>query len=133
MDHDLSRASDRVEHPPIWTQPEDVLADHSLSTDAKRAVLASWLSDAKAIPNAPALRMLESGATVAIDDIMDALRSLDTVDLPEPPRKLSGIPFPRRLPRWPSVTRRRRNDDDGPPPCPASVVRPAAHRSPALA
>jgi hypothetical protein len=49
-----------------------------LDTSAKRAILASWASDACAVENLPNWRKLpETGALVPLDDILDALRGLD--------------------------------------------------------
>lgn len=44
----------------------------------KRAILASWASDACVVEGAPALRRPpELGCAIALDDVMDALRNLD--------------------------------------------------------
>ena len=43
----------------IYTHPDDVTSDPKLTTAEKRAVLASWISDARAIENAPSLRRPE--------------------------------------------------------------------------
>ena len=59
------------------THPDDVVEDNSLTPAGKRAVLASWASDTRAVSNRPALRQLDNGAIVHIDDIMAALRALD--------------------------------------------------------
>jgi len=40
----------------IFDHPKDVVAHHSLSMSEKRAILASWASDASAIASCPALR-----------------------------------------------------------------------------
>jgi hypothetical protein len=45
--------------------------------DEKRAILASWASDACAVNSAPALRRIPNGNVVSYDDVVDALRSLD--------------------------------------------------------
>ncbi len=60
-----------------WSKPAQVLRDTSLTIEAKRALLASWASDANAIPNLPALRRLEDGTVLDIDEILEALRRLD--------------------------------------------------------
>ena len=62
----------------IYNHPDDVVADPSLSISEKRAILASWASDACAIASCPALRA-PSGlkAPVTIDDILEALGKLD--------------------------------------------------------
>ena len=43
----------------------------------KKAVLASWISDARAVESAPSLRRLDSGAVVEVDAILRALVLLD--------------------------------------------------------
>ena len=40
----------------VFDHPRDVLADPSLSVSDKRAILASWASDASAIASCPSLR-----------------------------------------------------------------------------
>jgi hypothetical protein len=55
----------------------DVVRDPDLTLNEKRAILASWASDACAIEAAPALRANVSGSVVRWDDVMDALRILD--------------------------------------------------------
>ena len=61
-----------------FDQPADVVNDHYLSLDEKRAILASWASDACAVEAVPALRHSPGGKrVVSFDDIMDALRALD--------------------------------------------------------
>jgi hypothetical protein len=62
----------------IFDHPRDVLAHPSLSSLEKRAILASWASDASALALCPALRAPTClKAPVAIDDILEALRELD--------------------------------------------------------
>lgn len=58
----------------------EVLADQTMSIDAKRALLASWASDRRAVENWPVLRRLDSGSELHIDDIFDALKALDSFD-----------------------------------------------------
>jgi hypothetical protein len=60
-----------------YSRPADVLADSDLTHYEKRAILASWASDAAAVESAPALRLAPAGQPVTIDEIMDALRLLD--------------------------------------------------------
>jgi len=58
--------------------PLDVLRHDGLTFEDKRAVLASWASDACAVEAAPALRRIPvTGQVVQIDDIFDALKALD--------------------------------------------------------
>jgi len=61
-----------------FDHPEQVVDDPDLTLNEKRAILASWASDACAIETAPALRQVPgSGQVVSIDDILEALRRLD--------------------------------------------------------
>ena len=58
--------------------PLHVVAHPVLDTNEKRALLASWASDACAVENLPNWRKLpETGALVPLDDILDALQALD--------------------------------------------------------
>lgn len=114
-------------------QPDDVLNHPTMQADEKRALLASWVSDAHGIPDRPALRKLDNGAVVALDDILRALKCLDDDEE-------GATTPPRASPRSNSLDRRRRaamvgqfartvrrhgrDDDDEPPPCPAVAGRP---------
>jgi hypothetical protein len=60
-----------------FERPMNVVNDPDLTLSEKRAVLASWASDACAVEAVPALRQAPNGRTVRFDDIMDALRTLD--------------------------------------------------------
>jgi hypothetical protein len=61
-----------------FSDPQEVLAHPALGTGDKRAILASWASDACAVENLPNWRKLRgTGALVALDDILDALQALD--------------------------------------------------------
>jgi hypothetical protein len=109
----------------IYTHPSDVSNDPELTTEEKRAVLASWISGARAVEDSPALRRIESGAVVHVDDIRRALVALDEL---EPDRKgdgkrlrLSGRSrsvISRWLRRVDPLNGSNDNDDD-PPPAPA--------------
>lgn len=70
---------DDLLHPSrAYAHPRDVLRDADLTVYEKRAILASWASDACAVDAAPALRQCMPGAVpVRFDDIMDALQTLD--------------------------------------------------------
>ncbi len=60
-----------------FAHPSEVVNDPDLTLNEKRAILASWASDACAIEAAPELRAGPHGSPVRFDDIMDALRALD--------------------------------------------------------
>ena len=75
---DLALDLDTLLHPSqLFEHPSDVLDDPDLSLNEKRAILASWASDACAVESAPALRNNPRGQVLSFDDIMDALRALD--------------------------------------------------------
>jgi hypothetical protein len=77
-----------------FDHPRDVVNDTDLTVEEKRAILSSWASDACAVDSRPAMR-LPPGAKqpVDFDEIVDALRSLDT----------------RSLPKWKRVIRKGRS------------------------
>src|SRR6187551_1029541 len=70
--------------------PSEVVADAELTLNEKRAILASWASDACALDGLPELRR---GRTrpIPFDEIMEALRSLD--------RQARNLPDIKRLQR----------------------------------
>lgn len=77
-DADTGFDLDELLHPAqAFEHPSDVVNDPDLTFNEKRAILASWASDACAIEATPALRQTSSGPPVKFDDIMDALRQLD--------------------------------------------------------
>ena len=58
--------------------PSHVANDPDLTLNEKRAILASWASDACALEAAPHLRRTPGGKQpVLFDDVMEALRALD--------------------------------------------------------
>jgi hypothetical protein len=62
----------------VCDHPGDVVADNTLSIGEKRAILASWASDATAVACNPALREISgSNRMVTIDEIFEALSALD--------------------------------------------------------
>ncbi|MGY3479492.1 hypothetical protein [Bradyrhizobium ottawaense] len=62
----------------VFSHPREVVADPNLGLAEKRAILASWASDASAIASCPALRSPDGlKAPVHIDEILEALRALD--------------------------------------------------------
>ena len=61
-----------------YDHPRDVLADRTLTIGEKRAILASWASDAAAVASNPALRELPGAKrAVTIDEVLEALSALD--------------------------------------------------------
>jgi hypothetical protein len=81
-----------------FAHPMDVVRDADLTLNEKRAILASWASDACAVEAAPELRATRHGTVVNWDDIMDALRTLDHEAMSNgPPRARSRW---RRWRRW---------------------------------
>src|SRR4051812_39081763 len=91
---------DALLHPArAFAHPLDVVRDRDLTLNEKRAILASWASDACAVEAAPALRRTPEGRAVAFDDIMDALRILDreAADCPKPPPRYRRV-LANRLP-----------------------------------
>jgi len=88
MERDISRIGrpdanddhldlDALLHPAqAFDHPADVVNDPDLTLSEKRAILASWASDACAVEAVPALRRAGQ-QVVRFDDIMDALRELD--------------------------------------------------------
>jgi hypothetical protein len=71
---------DDLLHPAqAFSHPSNVVNDPDLTLNEKRAILASWASDACAIESTPALRRTpaQGGKPVAFDDVVDALRALD--------------------------------------------------------
>ena len=74
---DKNISIDELLHPArAFGRPAEVVDDPDLTLNEKRAILASWASDACAIEAAPELRA-GPDAPVRFDDIMDALRTLD--------------------------------------------------------
>jgi hypothetical protein len=110
---------DDLLHPAqAFEHPRRVAEDPDLTLNEKRAILASWASDACAIEAAPALRQAPGTEhPVSFDDVMDALRMLDQQagnHRSRPPRyrrilenRVAGV-FGRR-------SRRQRTTDRGQP------------------
>ena len=77
---------DQLLHPArAFAHPSEVVADPDLTLNEKRAILASWASDACAVEASPALREGPNGHPIKYDVIMEALRTLDgqLVDQPK--------------------------------------------------
>lgn len=117
-------------HSTGFMNPDEVASDLRLTPAEKREVLASWASDVRAVLGAPALRQLDNGAVVRVDDILRALKSLDGGEASKRTAPNAFRPFASlriRVPsRLKSALRRSwpDDDDDDPPPCPAMIVRP---------
>lgn len=61
-----------------FNHPYEVVGDRTLDIQEKRAILASWASDACAVESMPALRKPPGASSpVTFDAVMDALRCLD--------------------------------------------------------
>ena len=130
---DLSSARPSFFGPAIYySDPNDVLFAAELSVAEKREMLSFWASDARAVSDAPTLRMIDHGQIVGIHDILDALKRLDAMELAAGDCKLRVLQPRRNNPshQWLPTKRRARrwDDDDGddPPPCPA-VITPLTH------
>ena len=62
----------------VYDHPLDVIADATISIAEKRAILASWASDAASVTSNPALRELPGTRRMAtIDEVLEALSALD--------------------------------------------------------
>lgn len=82
---------DELLHPAnAFGHPSEVLNDPDLTLNEKRAILASWASDACAVEAAPELRMGPQGVHVRFDEIMEALRTLDKLANGEKYRRVFG-------------------------------------------
>jgi hypothetical protein len=60
-----------------FSHPSEVLDHPELSHAERRAILASWASDARAVEGAHWMRCLDNGAVVTLAEVLDALRRLD--------------------------------------------------------
>jgi hypothetical protein len=101
---------DDLLHPAqAFDHPRDVVNDADLTLAEKRAILASWASDACAVEAAPALRHAPGGRRpVSVDEILEALQALDK----EVNDKAMHSPWTRRQLRrraFENFRRRRRN------------------------
>jgi hypothetical protein len=89
-DYDLNQ----LLHPAqAFGHPSEVVNDPDLTLNEKRAILASWASDACTVEAAPDLRSKPGGPPVLFDDIMEALRTLDAQATGHRYRR--GAPSPR--------------------------------------
>jgi len=117
----------------LFGHPDEVLVDARLSVQQKRALLASWASDANAVPHVPSLRQLPDGSVVDVSEILSALKALDRPEDVDSPKfddsslrwRPLQLSFKRR--RGSALRKenrygRRRDDHDDPPPCPANAA-----------
>ena len=101
---------DTLLHPAqAFEHPSEVVNDPDLTLNEKRAILASWASDACAIEAVPALRCLPGGKRpVTFDEVMDALRRLD-----EEARRTGGTSRNRHALKGSRKTSSNEGPDDG--------------------
>jgi len=110
---------DALLHPAqAFEHPRQVVDDPDLTVNEKRAILASWASDACAVEAAPALRRPPGASqAVSVDEILEALRALDQEANPDAAR----ASWARRQVRRGSfedfrLRRARENQSPGPSP-----------------
>lgn len=91
---------DRLLHPAgAFRTPMEVVHDPDMTDQEKRAILASWASDACAVEAAPELRQAPSTPVASFDDIMDALKALDGKVADQPHYRK----FINRAQRWKDI------------------------------
>ena len=83
----LGAALERLLRPAVgFEHPRDVLKDPILNASDKRAVLASWASDASSVRDEPTLRwLLGTPEPVPLADVREALANLDEWEQTLPP------------------------------------------------
>lgn len=64
----------------VFRHPREVLTHPGLTVSEKRAILATWASDAHTVESCPGLRCLEGckAEPVPLDAVLDALQALDS-------------------------------------------------------
>ena len=122
-------ASNREPGTPFIARPAEVLDDPTITAEQKRAILASWLSDRHAVPDAPRWRQLDNGALMDSEDVMRALYALDDAEGNRRNNRSSATllrSHQKTERRWlPAILTRKRDDaDDDPPPSPAAMRLP---------
>ena len=76
-----------------FSHPSEVLEYPELSQAERRAILASWASDALALEGAHWMRCLDHGSVVTLAELLDALRKLDAQTALRPGgMQMSGAP-----------------------------------------
>jgi hypothetical protein len=86
----------------------EVLSDPDMTTQEKRAILASWASDVCAVEASPDLRQPPGTSPIRFDDIIDALKRLDG----EAANKPTYGKFINRARRWKDLYRSERGRRD---------------------
>jgi hypothetical protein len=83
----LGAALERWLRPAVdFEHPSDVLKDPILNASDKRAILASWASDASSVREEPTLRwLLGTPEPVPLADVREALSRLDVWEQTPPP------------------------------------------------
>jgi hypothetical protein len=76
-----------------FARPSDVVNDPDLTLNEKRAILASWASDARAAEENPLLRLSDGGATASWDEVMTALKELDLRAAKSPTARIASEAF----------------------------------------
>ncbi len=100
----------------LLTHSDDVMSANELCKAEKRASLADWASDARAVEDTAKLRQLDNGTFVHIGDVLNALKLLD--DAASHMATATRLLFARRRrAATGSGTFANEPDDDGPPPC----------------
>ncbi len=104
------------------TNPQSVLRAATMTVKEKRSLLASWASDARAVPDHPGVRRLDDGRILELDDILDALKQLG--EFPSSTRSTKQSHRSYRLRRWATLSRifRRGDNDDDDPTSPAPIA-----------
>ncbi|MCS3893355.1 hypothetical protein M2171_002488 [Bradyrhizobium japonicum USDA 38] len=79
LDHNVIDLNTVLHPGTVFEHPRDGVSHLALTLSEKKAILASWASDASAIASCPSLRAPEGlKAPVTIDVILEALCALDS-------------------------------------------------------
>jgi len=106
---------DTLLHPAqAFAHPSEVVNDQDLTLSEKRAILASWASDACAVESVPALRRPPGAPPVRFDDVMDALRALDRQSAGQKPAPRYRRVLAERIPGVFGRKQPRSGNDHGP-------------------
>ncbi|GJE33451.1 hypothetical protein [Methylobacterium oxalidis] len=93
----------------VFRHPHDVLAYPNLSRAEKRAILASWASDARAVESCPTLRCLPGcrAEPVPLHAVLAALQALDGITAAGTADTALDRDVPQRSRRSPPLLTRR--------------------------